>query len=132
MMYEVVAKNASASYSVVGGGAGGVAAAAAGAGFDCWPQPASNTEVTNAPKVSSLVVWVFMGCPLDAHILRNSCRVARSGRNVGQPDHILANPIMSHKAEPRPGSSEIWLAKSGPATSISPSRSAFSARMALS
>src|SRR6266436_8176356 len=31
-------------------------------------------------------------------------------RNVGQPDHILADPIISHKAEPRPGSGEIWLA----------------------
>src|SRR5262245_27106498 len=37
-------------------------------------------------------------------------RVARLGRNVGQPDHILANPVMSHKAERRPGSGEIWFA----------------------
>lgn len=37
-------------------------------------------------------------------------RVARLSRDVGQPDHILANPIMSHKAERRPGSGEIWLA----------------------
>jgi hypothetical protein len=37
-------------------------------------------------------------------------RVARSSRNVGQPDHILANPIMSHEAERRLGSGEIWLA----------------------
>src|SRR5215470_8742354 len=37
-------------------------------------------------------------------------RVARLSRNVGQPDHILANPIISHKAERRPGSGEIWLA----------------------
>src|SRR5688572_20384234 len=37
-------------------------------------------------------------------------RVARSSRNVGQPDHILANPIMSQKAERRPGPGEIWLA----------------------
>src|SRR3954468_2198488 len=36
--------------------------------------------------------------------------VARSSRNVGQPEHILANPIISHKAERRPGSGEIWLA----------------------
>src|SRR5574341_2613239 len=36
--------------------------------------------------------------------------VARLSRNVGQPDHILANPITSHKAERRPGSGEIWLA----------------------
>src|SRR5947207_13365204 len=33
-----------------------------------------------------------------------------SGRNVNQPDHILANPIMSHKAQRRSGSGEIWLA----------------------
>jgi hypothetical protein len=31
-------------------------------------------------------------------------------RNVGQPDHILADPIISHKPERRPGSGEIWLA----------------------
>src|ERR687889_450095 len=37
-------------------------------------------------------------------------RVARLSRNVGQPDHILANPVMSHKAERRPGSGEIWFA----------------------
>src|SRR5688572_32323876 len=37
-------------------------------------------------------------------------RVARLRRNVGQPDHILANPIMSHEAERRPGPGEIWLA----------------------
>jgi hypothetical protein len=30
-------------------------------------------------------------------------------RNVGQLDHILANPIISHKAERRPGPGEIWL-----------------------
>src|SRR4249919_2757816 len=76
-------------------------------------------------------------------------RVARLSRNVGQSDHILANPIIGHKAEWRPGSGEIWLAvtkhdgvqvdsilidqaKSGPATSISPSRSAFSLRIAPS
>ena len=34
----------------------------------------------------------------------------RSSRNVGQPDHILANPIVSHEAERRPGSGEIGLA----------------------
>src|SRR5215813_4296785 len=37
-------------------------------------------------------------------------RVARLSRNVGQPDHILVNPIISHKAERRPGPCEIWLA----------------------
>src|SRR5262245_16313433 len=37
-------------------------------------------------------------------------RVTRLSRNVGQPDHILANPIISHKAERWPGASEIWLA----------------------
>src|SRR5262245_39602782 len=36
-------------------------------------------------------------------------RVARLSRNVGQPDHILANPITSHKTERRPGPGEIWL-----------------------
>ena len=41
---------------------------------------------------------------------RSVGRVARLSRNVGQPDHILANPIISHKAERRPGSGEIWLA----------------------
>src|SRR5687767_15541544 len=33
-------------------------------------------------------------------------RVARLSRNVGQPDHILANPITSHKAERRSRSEE--------------------------
>src|SRR6476659_9171285 len=37
-------------------------------------------------------------------------RVARSSRNVGQPDHIIANPINSQKTERRPGSGEIWVA----------------------
>src|SRR6185436_12530292 len=37
-------------------------------------------------------------------------RVSILSRNVGQPDHILANPIISHKAERRSGSGEIWLA----------------------
>src|ERR1051326_1943405 len=37
-------------------------------------------------------------------------RVARLSRNVGQSDHILANPVISHKAERRPGSGEIWFA----------------------
>ena len=37
-------------------------------------------------------------------------RVARFSRNVGQPDHILANPVIGHKAERRPGPGEIWFA----------------------
>src|SRR6185436_20441342 len=37
-------------------------------------------------------------------------RVARFSRNVGQPDHILANPVMSHETERRPGSGEIGFA----------------------
>ena len=37
-------------------------------------------------------------------------RVAKSGRNIGQPDHSPVNPVTSYKAERRPGSSEIWLA----------------------
>src|ERR1041385_7637580 len=37
-------------------------------------------------------------------------RIARLSRNVSQPDHILANSIISHKAEWRPGSGEISLA----------------------
>jgi len=36
--------------------------------------------------------------------------VVRLSRNVGQPDHILTNPIVSHQAERRSGSGEIWLA----------------------
>ena len=36
--------------------------------------------------------------------------IARLSRNVGQPDHILANPVISHKPERRPGSGEIWFA----------------------
>ena len=37
-------------------------------------------------------------------------RVARLSRNVYQPEHILANLIIRHKAERWPGSGEIWLA----------------------
>ena len=36
--------------------------------------------------------------------------VARLARNVGQPDDILANPVMSHEAERRPGPGEIGFA----------------------
>jgi len=35
---------------------------------------------------------------------------AASGRNVGQPDHVVANPVMRHKAERRPGAAELPLA----------------------
>src|SRR5262245_43216364 len=37
-------------------------------------------------------------------------RLARLSRNVARPDHILANPVISQRAEGRPGSGEIWLA----------------------
>ena len=37
-------------------------------------------------------------------------RVAKSGRNRGQPDHSLVNPVASYEAERRPGSSELRLA----------------------
>ena len=37
-------------------------------------------------------------------------RVAQLCRNVGQPNHVLANPIIGQKAERRPGSGEIWFA----------------------
>src|SRR6516162_5078915 len=38
-------------------------------------------------------------------------RVARLSRNVRQPDHVLANSLAGHKAEPRPGAGEEWLAR---------------------
>ena len=37
-------------------------------------------------------------------------RVARLSRNVRQPDHVLPNSFAGHKAEPRPGAGEEWLA----------------------
>jgi hypothetical protein len=37
-------------------------------------------------------------------------RVAKLGRNIGQTDHSLVDPVTSYKAERRPGSREIWLA----------------------
>src|SRR5580698_6382529 len=37
-------------------------------------------------------------------------RVARLSRNVRQPDHIPANAVAGHKAEPRPGAGEERLA----------------------
>ena len=35
---------------------------------------------------------------------------ARSGWGIGQPDHVLDNQIVGHKAERRPGAGEEWLA----------------------
>jgi len=37
-------------------------------------------------------------------------RIARSSRNVGQPDHVLAYSITGHKSERRPRTREEWLA----------------------
>ena len=37
-------------------------------------------------------------------------RLARLRGNVGQPDHILANPVIRHQAERRPRSGEIGFA----------------------
>ena len=37
-------------------------------------------------------------------------RVARSSRNIRQPNHVFANSIVGHKAERRPGAGEEWLA----------------------
>ncbi len=45
-------------------------------------------------------------------------RVARLSRNVAQPDHILANRILSHEAQRRPGSGEIGLAVTQQANAI--------------
>src|SRR5262245_26751119 len=45
--------------------------------------------------------------------LNTMCRflpTARLSRNVGQPDHILANSVMRHEAERWPGSGEIGFA----------------------
>jgi hypothetical protein len=63
-MYEVVAKNASASYRVGAGTVGGAACAAAGgAGFDSDPQPATKrSAVVIAPK-GSKAEQIFMGSP---------------------------------------------------------------------
>ena len=36
--------------------------------------------------------------------------ITRSGRNVRQPNRILANSIAGYKAERRPGAGEEWLA----------------------
>src|SRR3990170_4654788 len=62
-----------------------------------------------------LSAWTF--CYLSARLFTLLASVAtpirgvaRLGRNVGQPDHILANPVIGHKAERRPGSGEIWFA----------------------
>src|SRR5690349_12505634 len=64
MVYDVVAKNASASYCVGAGRAGGgvAASAAIAAGLDSEPQPASSSEAPSAPKVSE-VMRVFMRLP---------------------------------------------------------------------
>ncbi len=39
-----------------------------------------------------------------------SLRVARLGRNIGQPDYSVVNPVTSYKAKRRSWSGEIWLA----------------------
>ena len=39
-----------------------------------------------------------------------SSGVALSSRNIGQPDHILANETAAHETERRPGPGEEWLA----------------------
>src|SRR5271157_5482628 len=59
------------------------------------------------PKRPSPSRWAHPRSDFSGDSIR---RVPRLSRNVGQPDHILANPIIGHKAEPRPGSGEIWLA----------------------
>jgi hypothetical protein len=37
-------------------------------------------------------------------------RVPRLSRNIGQSDHSLVDPVISHKAEWRPGAGKVWLA----------------------
>ena len=44
------------------------------------------------------------------YVVNRYRNVARLRRNVGQPDDILVNPVVSHQAERRPGSGEIWFA----------------------
>ena len=66
------------------------------------------------PKLQSGVVTASLRSslkPLPNIRLPNSRQsIAGLSGNVGQPDHILGNAIMSHEAEPRPGSGEIGLA----------------------
>jgi len=52
-------------------------------------------------------------CPRRTDAVRRTdtfYSLRRSSRNVDQPDHILANPIIRDKAERRPRSGEVWLA----------------------
>jgi hypothetical protein len=62
----------------------------------------------------SLVPSIYQSGLGSCQISRSSAqfvgRVARLSRNVRQPDHVLANSFAGHKAEPRPGASEEWLA----------------------
>src|SRR5688572_7245596 len=60
------------------------------------PRPGPATSITSRSAFSA-----------DA---RRSTPTPRLSRNVGQPDHILADPIVGHKAERRPGPGEIGLA----------------------
>src|SRR5262245_8180253 len=90
MMYDVVAKKASASYCAGAGRAGGGSvAAAAGAGLDSEPQPASTSE---APTVRS-AVRVFIRLPRDPLIVRNSCRRRRLRRPC--PTMVTATTLHS-------------------------------------
>ena len=65
-------------------------------------------RVTGSPRPRSRLQAVILTSQNTAAI--SIRRVAGLSRNVGQPDHILVNPISSHQVERRPGSGEIWLA----------------------
>src|SRR6188768_3788368 len=85
MMYEVVAKKASASYCFGAGRAGGAAAVAAAldSGCDSELHPDSRSDapiqLIRAPQDSSAVL-VFIRLPRYSPIVRNSCCRRRLGR----------------------------------------------------
>src|SRR5574341_1417079 len=74
-----------------------------------WSSIAINTPEHRPNRAGELTDW---RATLKRHdefnlpFLLSIQRVARLGRNVGQPEHVLANPITGCKAERRPGSGE--------------------------
>ena len=69
------------------------------------PSPAPGTLPASAKRLSDRTGF-SMTCQETA---ATGARLA-SGRNVGQPDHVLVDTIAGHQAKPRPGRCEEWRA----------------------
>src|SRR6185295_3898253 len=74
-------------------------------GLSRYASPISSSSQTTRNPLPSPKTAIMFAPPFLV-----TRRAARSSRNVGQPDHVLANPIMGHETERRPGSGKIRLA----------------------